>query len=100
MNNPFLQENLVLSVSQITAYIKEILEGTFTQITIEGEISNWRPSSAGHIYFGDDDVTNKPGKISYMLQKDLLFEHKKVIDNVSLPLILKGMKKKVPKKRM
>ena len=29
-----------------------------------------------------------------MLQKDLLFPHKKVIDNVALPLVLKGMKKK------
>ncbi len=28
-----------------------------------------------------------------MLQKDLLLPHKKIIDNVSLPLILKGMKK-------
>ena len=34
-----------------------------------------------------------PGSISYMLQKDLLLPHKKVIDNVSLPLVLKGMKK-------
>ena len=29
-----------------------------------------------------------------MLQKDLLLEHKKIIDNVSLPLVLRGMKKK------
>ena len=28
-----------------------------------------------------------------MLQKDLLLPHKKIIDNVSLPLVLKGMKK-------
>lgn len=51
----FSQENqsqeIVYSVSQITNYIKEILESSFNQITIEGEISNWRPSSAGHIYF-------------------------------------------------
>lgn len=47
--NPFLEQ--VLTVSQITEYIKEILETSFHTITIEGEISNWRPSSAGHIYF-------------------------------------------------
>ena len=34
-----------------------------------------------------------PGSISYMLQKDLLLPHKKMIDNVALPLVLKGMKK-------
>ncbi len=47
--NPFSEQ--VLTVSQITEYIKEILETSFHTITIEGEISNWRPSSAGHIYF-------------------------------------------------
>lgn len=41
----------VFSVSQITSLIKEILETSFQTITIEGEISNWRPSSSGHIYF-------------------------------------------------
>ena len=29
-----------------------------------------------------------------MLQKDLLLEHKRVIDNVALPLVIQGMKKK------
>ena len=48
----------------------------------------------GKVYLNDKDVTSSPGSISYMLQKDLLLEHKKVIDNVSLPLVLKGMKKK------
>lgn len=48
--NP-LVENVVFTVSQITDLIKEILETSFNSITIEGEISNWKPSSAGHIYF-------------------------------------------------
>lgn len=48
----------------------------------------------GSVYLGERNVTSAPGSISYMLQKDLLLEHKKVIDNVSLPLVLKGMKKK------
>lgn len=43
--------NQIFSVTQITSYIKEILEGSFRTITVEGEISNYRPSSAGHIYF-------------------------------------------------
>lgn len=34
----------------------------------------------GRVYLGDRDVTSTPGSISYMLQKDLLLEHKKVID--------------------
>lgn len=51
MQNPFLPADTVFSVSQITDLIKEILETSFRSITIEGEISNWRPSAAGHIYF-------------------------------------------------
>lgn len=33
------------------------------------------------------------GKVSYMLQKDLLLEHKTVLKNVALPLIIKGVKR-------
>ncbi len=51
MNAPELPQDIVFSVSQITDLIKEILETSFRTITIEGEISNWRPSAAGHIYF-------------------------------------------------
>ena len=49
--------NQVFSVSQITSYIKEILETAFTTVVIEGEISNWRPSSSGHVYFTLKDNT-------------------------------------------
>ena len=51
MNAAELPQNIVFSVSQITDLIKEILETSFRSIMIEGEISNWRPSAAGHIYF-------------------------------------------------
>ena len=49
--------NQVFSVAQITSYIKEILEGAFSTICVEGEISNWRPSSSGHVYFTLKDNT-------------------------------------------
>ncbi len=51
MNAAGLPQDIIFSVSQITDLIKEILETSFRTITIEGEISNWRPSAAGHIYF-------------------------------------------------
>ncbi len=53
----------------------------------------------GKVYLQDQDITSSPGSISYMLQKDLLLSHKKVIDNVALPLLLKGMKKKEARKK-
>ncbi len=43
------------SVSQITGLIKDLLEQTLPNVTVEGEISNFRPSSAGHCYFSLKD---------------------------------------------
>ncbi|RLK63468.1 ABC transporter ATP-binding protein [Atopobacter sp. AH10] len=48
----------------------------------------------GHVYLKGKDITGQTGHFSYMLQKDLLFEQMKMIDNVSLPLQISGMKKK------
>ncbi|UTC74283.1 exodeoxyribonuclease VII large subunit [Treponema sp. OMZ 792] len=39
------------SVYEITLQIKELLERGFGYVSIEGEISNFRPSAAGHLYF-------------------------------------------------
>ena len=41
----------VWTVSQLTARIRDLLEGEFDDLWIEGEISNTRASQAGHIYF-------------------------------------------------
>ncbi len=48
---------------------------------------------SGSVFLSGREITGEPGHISYMLQKDLLLEHKRVIDNVSLPLVIRGMKK-------
>ena len=48
----------------------------------------------GAVYLDDEEITGNPGQISYMLQKDLMLPHKKIIDNVALPLQIKGMSKK------
>lgn len=48
----------------------------------------------GRVLLDGEDITLRPGKVSYMLQKDLLLRHYTVIDNVSLPLVIKGMNKK------
>ncbi|MDU5418242.1 ABC transporter ATP-binding protein, partial [Peptoniphilus harei] len=48
----------------------------------------------GKVYLKGEDVTGKAGNISYMLQKDMLLPYMTIIDNVSLPLVLRGKKKK------
>ncbi len=40
-----------LSVSELTADIKQLLEGNFLDLNIEGEVSNVNKSVSGHIYF-------------------------------------------------
>lgn len=40
------------------------------------------------------DITGRPGNVSYMLQKDLLLPYRTIVDNVALPLLIKGAGKK------
>lgn len=51
-----------------------------------------KPDS-GSVTLDGEDIIGKPGSLSYMLQKDLLLPHLKVIDNVALPLLLGGARK-------
>ena len=48
---------------------------------------------AGRVLLAGKEITGRPGSVSYMLQKDLLLPHKKVVDNAALPLVLRGVKK-------
>ena len=43
------------TVSEITRLVRSVLEEQFYGITVEGEISNFRPSSTGHLYFSLKD---------------------------------------------
>lgn len=56
-------------------------------------ISGLTRPEEGQVFLNGREITGIPGSVSYMLQKDLLLPHKKVIDNVSLPLILRGITK-------
>lgn len=44
-----------LSVGELTALIKNTLEGSFYNLTVEGEVSGFRPASTGHWYFSLKD---------------------------------------------
>ncbi len=62
--------------------------------TLFNVISGLLKPDQGRVLLDGNDITNKPGQISYMLQKDLLLPYRTIEDNVALPLLLKGMKKK------
>jgi ABC-type nitrate/sulfonate/bicarbonate transport system ATPase subunit len=48
----------------------------------------------GQILIDGQDWTGKTGRVSYMQQKDLLLPSRNILDNVAIPLILKGTSKK------
>lgn len=48
-------EDRAFTVSEITTLIKGTLEDGFPEVLVEGEVSNCRPSSSGHLYFSLKD---------------------------------------------
>lgn len=46
-----------LSISELTLIIKEVLEGAIGDVCVEGEISNLRKQSSGHLYFTLKDAS-------------------------------------------
>lgn len=88
----------ILKNINITLYEKEIVSligvsgsGKTTLFNILAGIA--KPDT-GHVYINGQEITNESGHVAYMLQKDLLLQHLTVMDNVALPLFLKGHHKK------
>src|SRR6185503_11502240 len=48
---PAAPQRRVLTVSELTATIRGLLETSFGDVWVEGEISNCRPWNTGHVYF-------------------------------------------------
>src|SRR5260370_17493039 len=42
---------LILTVSELTRTVRDVLEGHIGDVWVEGEISNYRKQSSGHHYF-------------------------------------------------
>ncbi len=53
----FDKGNEIYSVSELTKLIKLNLEDEFSDITVEGELSNFKPHVSGHWYFNLKDAT-------------------------------------------
>ena len=50
-DEPAPRDRRLLSVSELSSRLKIALEAKFASVAVEGEISNCRPWSSGHIYF-------------------------------------------------
>ena len=89
-NNPILKNiNIHVNENEMVAIVGSSGVGKSTLFNL---IAGVLKKQTGEIAInGSDDYI---GKVAYMLQKDLLFEHKTIIDNVILPLIIAKVNKK------
>lgn len=81
--------NIKIDSEEIVAIVGTSGAGKTTLFNL---IAGILEKQSGEIYIKNEE--NYKGKVAYMLQKDLLFEHKTIIDNIILPLIIN----KIPKK--
>lgn len=89
-NNPILKDiNIHVNKNEMVAIVGSSGVGKSTLFNL---IAGVLKKQVGEITInGNNDYI---GKVAYMLQKDLLFEHKTIIDNVILPLIIAKVNKK------
>ena len=69
------QPRHIFTVSQITQDIKLILEATFGEVWIEGEISNFQAHHSGHFYFTlKDDANVLPAAMFARANREVKFK--------------------------
>src|SRR3569832_871452 len=49
--NELLRERPVLKPAQLNALARDLLEGSFASVWVQGEISNFSRPGSGHVYF-------------------------------------------------
>ena len=73
----------VLSVSELTAQVRRLLEKQVGSIWVTGEVTNLRAQSSGHIYFTLKDAASQLGCVLFSREKvahrELLADGQKVL---------------------
>jgi len=62
----------IYTVSQLTGEIKTLLEKNFEHIWVEGEMSNFRRPTSGHLYFTLKDESSQLRAVMFRMQSRLL----------------------------
>ena len=89
---PVLQDiSITLNQGELVSLLGVSGGGKTTLFNI---IAGLLPPDEGNVILNGKDITNQPGQISYMMQKDLLLPYRTIEDNAALPLLLKGINKR------
>ncbi len=67
--------------------------------TLFNIIAGLKQPDTGRILLEQKEITGMPGQVSYMLQKDLMLPYRTMVDNVALPLLIQGEKKKAAREK-
>lgn len=67
--------------------------------TLFNIIAGLTKPKSGQVLLNDHSIIGQTGQVSYMLQKDLLMDYRTVEDNVILPLVIQGQRKKAARKQ-
>ena len=62
----------VYTVGQLVSNVRTLIERGYAHITVEGEISNWRPAASGHCYFTLKDKEAQLSVVLFRRQSALL----------------------------
>jgi exodeoxyribonuclease VII large subunit len=62
----------VFTVAELVRRVRSLVERTYSRITVEGEISNWRPAASGHCYFTLKDGDAQLSIVLFRRQAQLL----------------------------
>lgn len=88
--NIHLEEGELVSILGVSGGGKSTLFNTIAGLLV--------PDS-GKVLLSGEDITGRSGQVSYMLQKDLMLPYKTILDNVALPLQIRGMSRREARKK-
>ncbi len=65
-------EPQIWTVSSLVRHVRGLVERGYARVTVEGEISNWRPAGSGHCYFTVKDAGAQLSAVMFRRQASLL----------------------------
>jgi exodeoxyribonuclease VII large subunit len=69
---PLSAQDEIFTVGELVRRVRTLVERSYGHVTVEGEISNWRPAASGHCYFTLKDGEAQLSIVLFRRQASLL----------------------------